>query len=560
MKKVIICTIAACCLASCELERLPYSSYPSEKAKADIDLMLDGCYRQMKDASISFHYVGEYPSDNIMKQNATSDEFNIYMSYKHAPNNGRVSNLWNQCYKIISQSSDLIKTFETGTDERNQKIGEAYYLRGLCYFNLCRTFGRPYYDKPQTNLGVPIVNGLPENMENPVLPDRSTVEDTYRQAINDLRTAEKLMTAEQYRSNIYASKYAAQAMLAKVYLYMSGTYENPDRIYADSASYFATEVINSPQYKLLNRNDFMSYNKYTPEEQVQTETIFAVKRLDSDFTPDDYWYTIGSMYANINGIGWGEIYASAKYLSLLNEVGKGEDARSAFIIPQYELEDGKQIPCFRFIEEIGDGEGYNYVQGDIKAENGNYVAVIKDTEYPLTAIDQANDLYSISYNGKVYTGEKDFWITLNNGYPEFYISKASYEDGIAQLHSPVISRLAEVYLIRSEAYVKMGDNERARADLNIVRERSLPGKGYTSAEFSANPKKIVDKERQLELAFEGERAFDVFRIGDTMERRYPGFYNSILWEVPANDFRVVQFIPQSEINTYPNLTQNPSSN
>lgn len=559
MKKLFIYTIAVCSLASCELERLPYSSYPSEKAKADIDLMLDGCYRQMKDASISFHYVGEYPSDNIMKQNATSDEFNIYMSYKHAPNNGRVSNLWNQCYKVISQSSDLIKSFPTGDNVRNQKVGEAFYLRGLCYFNLCRTFGRPYYDKPTTNLGVPIVNGLPENMENPVLPDRSTVEQTYKQIVSDLRLAEQLMTVEQYRSNIYASKYAAQAMLAKVYLYMSGTYENPDRTYADSARYFSTEVINSPQYQLLNRNDFMSYNKYTPEEQIQTETIFAVKRLDSDFTPDDYWYTIGSMYANINGIGWGEIYASAKYLKLLNEEGKGADARSAFIIPQYDLEDGKQIPCFRFVEEIGNGEGYNYVQGDIESTNSGYIVTIKDAKYPLTAIDAANDLYSIEYNGKTYIGEKDYWITLNNGYPEFYISKASYEDGIAQLHSPVISRLAEVYLIRAEAYVKLGDNEKARIDLNTVRERSVPGKGYTFAEFSMNPKGLVDKERQLELAFEGERAFDVFRIGDTMERRYPGFYNTI-WEIPANDYRVVQYIPQSEINTYPNLTQNPSSN
>lgn len=75
---------------------------------------------------------------------------------------------------------------------------------------------------------------LAKEISNLSLPDRSTVKDTYQQAINDLRTAESLITTS-FKSADYASKEAAQAMLSRVYLYMSGTYENPNTEYADSA-------------------------------------------------------------------------------------------------------------------------------------------------------------------------------------------------------------------------------------------------------------------------------------------------------------------------------------
>ena len=36
--------------------------------------------------------------------------------------------------------------------ELDQKLGEAYYMRGMMYFYLCRVFGRPYYQEPEKNL------------------------------------------------------------------------------------------------------------------------------------------------------------------------------------------------------------------------------------------------------------------------------------------------------------------------------------------------------------------------------------------------------------------------
>lgn len=73
------------------------------------------------------------------------------------------------------------------------QLGECYYIRGMMYFYLGRAFGRPYWDKPEGHMGVPIVNGTPDDVNNLNLPDRSTVQDTYEQAIDDLKVAARLM-------------------------------------------------------------------------------------------------------------------------------------------------------------------------------------------------------------------------------------------------------------------------------------------------------------------------------------------------------------------------------
>lgn len=148
--------------------------------------------------------------------------------------------------------------------EIDNQLGECYYVRGMMYFYLCRAYGRPYYQAPDKNLGVPIVNGTPDDiMGDLLLPDRSTVKETYEQAISDLKKAEEMMTIN--KGAAYASKEAAQAMLSRVYLYMSGTYENPNREYAQLAVDYADKVINSGNYSLLPREEFMKYNTLTPE-------------------------------------------------------------------------------------------------------------------------------------------------------------------------------------------------------------------------------------------------------------------------------------------------------
>lgn len=543
--------------------------------------MLNGMYAQLKTWSDPMHRLGEYAGDNMMIRGASTDAFYEFITYSRTPDNYRLQSFWDYGYKAIAQASNIINMAkDTDDPEIKSKLGECYYVRGMMYFYLCRAFGRPYYQAPDKNLGVPIVNGTPseEEISNLSLPDRSTVKETYQQAINDLRTAEKMITTPFKNAN-YASKEAAQAMLSRVYLYMSGTYENPNTEYADSARYYADLIINSPQFSsgLVSREDYMKSARTAPENY--PEAIFVIKRLAADFPGDDYYYGIGGMYSNIGGMGWGEMYASAKYIDLLNETGRNDwrkgdegivDARAKFIEPQYSVDDnGNYTEVLRFITPNAAGTGYTYVQLRVNEDRTECWTVDENNKpkdrYPISLDTERapeEEYYTINYNGATYTGVIDYQMSLNNGYPMFYITKCSREDNLeSQLHSPIISRLDEMYLNRAEAYVKLGNLENARIDVNEIRKRAINNEAaYDASTFSANAAELVDKERQLELAYQAERSYDVFRNGGTLTRQYPGPHP--IDDVLATDYRVTYYIPQTAINSYPNgstLTQNPTS-
>lgn len=571
MKKIWIIWLAAISLTACDLERLPATQMQSkqveENPSENLDALVTGMYAQLKSWSDPMHRCGEYAGDNMMIRGSSTDAFFEFISFSRTPNNYRLQSFWDQGYKAIAQASNILKMVKEGQGkEIDNQLGECYFVRGMMYFYLCRAYGRPYYQAPDKNLGVPIVNGTPDDvLENLHLDNRATVKATYEQAINDLKQAEKLMTID--KGPAYASKEAAQALLSRVYLYMSGTYENPNREYAKLAVEYADKVINSKKYQLLSRNDFMKYNTFVPESN--KESIFVVKRVASEFSGYDHYYGIGGMYANIGGMGWGEMYASAKYIDLLNETGRNDwrpdhyriiDARAAFIEPTYGKE---KTEVFRFIYQNEKGDR-NYAQFDIQRD-GKDVKCIEKTEkestitYDLKPIDEQQETYKIVYHGKEYAGMIDYYIHLNRAYPQFYIVKCSREGEDSHLHSPIISRLGEIYLNRAEAYAKLGEYEKARIDLNTIRERSIPNAGYPSLDAS-NAGMRIDKERQLELAFQAERSYDVFRNGKSLTRHYPGPHRQ-QEDIPATDYRVIYYIPQKAINAYPGtLTQNPTDN
>lgn len=578
MKKIILFTllIAGLFFTSCDIDRLPYGSMPDEQIKGDpdgsLESLLNGAYAQMKGWSDVMHRCGEYAGDNVMIRGTSTDAFYEFISYNRTPNNYRLQSFWDGSYKAIAQTSNMISMIEEGqSDEVDNSLGEGYFLRGMMYFYLTRAYGRPYYQSPETNLGVPIVNGTPEDVFGK-LPDRSTVKESYEQAISDLEKAVELLSID--KGPVYASKEAAQALLSRIYLYMSGTYENPNVEYAQKSIDYAQAVIDTKKYDMLDRSEFMKYNRFTPENN--KETIFAIKRLASEFSGYDHYYGVGGMYGVVGGMGWGEMYASAKYISLLNETGRNDwynnkivDARAAFIEPQYEE---SNIDVFRFIKNVYNKDGvhvnYDYAQ-PITYLEGNVITCVEINEddeeekYTLTAVDAAQGIYSITYkDGNTYTGVIDKLMKLNRAYPMFYIMKTSREGEESHLHSPVITRLAELYLNIAEAEAKKGNYGEALRNLNTVRERSIINGGYSSLDAS-NAKELIEKERQLELAYQAERSYDVFRNGEPLTRQYPGPHNA-MEKVQSTDYRVVYYIPQNAINAYngsgSTLTQNPTSN
>src|SRR5690606_11561209 len=151
-----------------------------------------------------------------------------------------VNDFWEQSYKNIVGTNIVLEKLEEGSSvENDHLIAENLSLRSMLYFYLTNVFGRPYTQGTE-NLAVPLKLSSDVN-EN---PPRATVGEVYAQIESDLLKAESLFTAE--KSNVYASKEAAQALLARVYLYKNQN---------EKAIAYANKVINSGKYNLLSTSD-----------------------------------------------------------------------------------------------------------------------------------------------------------------------------------------------------------------------------------------------------------------------------------------------------------------
>ncbi|MBT8398649.1 MAG: RagB/SusD family nutrient uptake outer membrane protein [Gemmatimonadetes bacterium] len=116
---------------------------------------------------------------------------------------------------------------------------------------------------------------------------------------------------------------------------------------------------------------------------------------------------------------------------------------------------------------------------------------------------------------------------------------------------PVI-RLAELYLIRAEARARLGQDATAQADLNMIRQRSLP----TAPAVTATGQALLDEialERRIELGYEGHRVHDLMRYKQGFTRNdCTGDVCSITYPC---QFCILP-IPQPETDTNTNIAQN----
>lgn len=171
--------------------------------------------------------------------------------------------------------------------------------------------------------------------------------------------------------------------------------------------------------------------------------------------------------------------------------------------------------------------------------------------------------------------DEDGNIETLNGIDKYYISKFSFQDGSPTLSSPILFRLAEMYLNRAEAYAKKGDAAGALKDVDEIRKnRGLQGSLYNGTVPSGMTLlETVLKERRMELAFEGHRVFDLFRNKMDLNRVYWGYHIPGLKETDINpaakpvnypnthiswqDPKIIYPIPIDEIETNPLVVQNP---
>ncbi|WP_407482166.1 RagB/SusD family nutrient uptake outer membrane protein [Elizabethkingia meningoseptica] len=549
MKKFFLAIISFTVI-SCNVDRSPFDAKESDDVLSNstgLKSITLGNYALLKgDASgggffNNLYRVGEYGGDNIDISGTTTDEFFYYYNYRSIKNNGRSNVIWNAGYKTIVGANRAILKFAEGKDDTtDQLLGENYFLRAYVYFSLVNVFAKPY-NQGRQNLGVPLK--ISDDVND--LPGRATVGEIYDQIVKDLLKAEQLMT--QDKGNIYASKFAAEALLSRVYLYMEDNMKSIE---------YADKVINAGKYTLLSTTELPLYATKAPE--INSETIFAFKyNKDGDYS--DGWYTIGSMYANIQNVGWGEMYASSTYLDLINQNPK--DARAKFIQPRYLDKDSQVVYWVQKGTNASGAVTYTYQIQKLTNKNGGQYFTYNNAEYKVQSevLPNKTNTYFINADGTKINVTVDYNLDKRNGYPKFYILKCSLQDGVPQLWSPVIVRLAEMYLNRAEAYAKQGNTAAALADVNVIRTRAgIPV--YSSVPAGMTILDVVLQERRLELAFEAQRKYDVFRNKQTLDRSYPGTHlngNNPFYTVPYTSNRTIEYIPEQQILIQPNLVQNP---
>ena len=246
MKKIISIIFITVCSVSCSKfvdTKAPDSSVDASKvfekdnsAVAAINAVLSdlGNTYSIIQGGRGVSVVNGLLSDELITVSMVPDYMEIY-SNTILSSNTIPGNIWSGFYAEIYKVNAVIEgatASQTLTPAiKSQILGEAKFLRAFMYFYLVNMYG-----------AAPLITTT--NYEVNRTMARTSVDEIYKQMITDLKDADALLTPE-YRNNLGAvvtqrfrpNKYAAKAMLARVYLF-TGQWAN--------AETEATAVINLP--------------------------------------------------------------------------------------------------------------------------------------------------------------------------------------------------------------------------------------------------------------------------------------------------------------------------
>lgn len=222
---------------------------------------------------------------------------------------GTVASAYQAAYRTIYQANLFLQGFTpkasvVSADKANQYIGEAKFIRSLCYFYLVNLWAQPYnFTADASHAGVPLVltpAADPFSSTNNI--PRSTVKQVYDQIEADLLDAEAKLPApgsDDFTRTARATKGAARALLARLYLYKGDW---------TKANQYADAVINMNFYS-LNTNPITTFRTpYTTKE-----SIFSVAMSGSD-NPN----TNNSLGQHYGPRARGDISISVDYINLMD--------------------------------------------------------------------------------------------------------------------------------------------------------------------------------------------------------------------------------------------------
>jgi len=380
---------------------------------------------------------------------------------------------WKQFYKGIFRCNSLLINLDKVEwgDKADQKPiieAEARFLRAYFYFDMVRMWEKvPLLTEPSA-----------ENIP------QSEPDDIYSVVAEDLLFAVENASKSPYSQIAasgygHATKWAAEGMLARVFLFYTGYYGKDDlvgMVTKEQALGFVEDIITNggfdlvpnyadlwpaaAQYEAAKNGKPIYDNTYAGE--TNQEVVFSIKYT---YTSDYNGNTDGNQWLVMNGL--------RKQSWIPNGYGSGWGANT--VVPEvyqnWDASDTRRDASIMAISE----ESINYEQiNDVKEYTGYF------TKKYIPLCDTAGNSTAVELGGVNFM--------------------------IGQYQDYFVIRFADVLLMAAEL-----GSANALTYLNKVRERAKaePVGGVT--------KDVIFEERRLEFAFEGIRYYDLLRYDNTLQ-------------------------------------------
>ncbi len=403
--------------------------------------------------------------------------------------------VWKQRYRGIFRANyalehmDDIETWSS-PDKKKQLLCEVYFLRAWYYFNLAQVFN-----------GVPLFTDTASQNEN---APRATPEQVYAQIASDLKAAIEVAPNAKYPECGIgrASKWAAEGMMARVWLFYTGFYKKADLPLAEGGSISKSQVaawledcIKNSGHALVSdqRNLWPYTNPYTAKDY----------KYDQDNNLE--WETdenIESMFAIKMGNKASYDEKTIRHNRIVEFYGLRKTTEAAFPFSVQGYSNGPV--CEKLWTDWAADSDY---AGDYRRTGSICDRLVEIPDYPG---DKAKEVENTNLLAKKYIG-CEAWNEDHSArylsYAKYYGSENNRQTGLTQ--SLVWLRFADVLLMHSEltdgAAVIDG-----KSGMNAVRARA----GLKDVAYSLE---ALKKERRYELCFEAIRWNDLRRWGDVAE-------------------------------------------
>lgn len=519
---------------------------------------------------------------------------------------------YGDCYKYIRQANIFLQKAHpivtTGTqgdqlleDELTQMKANVRFMRAFYHYLLFEQYGPIILVKDK-------IYDATEDQDVP----RNTVDevvayiDSELTAVASELTQEPIFEDKDYRA--WPTKGVALAVCAKLWLYaasplLNGGYRealavtNPDgtRLFPDyDAGKWEKALAACKDFiDYAEAGRYELYKEYKDDNGAVIDPDKSVYNLFQKYTHEIIWATANNDWGGMNGDAFDRRIAPRCEKNGLGSTGVTQELVDAFY-----MKDGLPISATAYLPQstLYQEEGY----GTYKDQNDNFSKKYTNVSVSNRYLNREPRFYNtVFFNGRqwpVSCNQVLFYNGGNSGVQEGQATLTGYmlfkrfnrsvsltNPGVASQFRPsIIFRLADFYLMYAEAANEVNPNDvRVLKYLNLVRERAgLPGVETLNPAIRGNQelqRAAIQRERQVELATEGQRYFDVRRwmIADKNgEGRQNGYVHGMNVRGEPNDIddfnRVVEAsqivfnrkmylypMPDSEMRKTKNLVQNP---